>query len=55
MQALLHLRLAANVGDEQESANRFKDNNALVKFHAKLVETQLLLSERLGASIKLAR
>lgn len=52
---LLNLRLPQSTGEQEQQASRFKDNNTLIKYHAKLVETQLLLSEKLSASIKLSK
>lgn len=49
---LLHLRLAVNSGNEAQMAARFKESNMMIKYHAALVETQLLLTEKLNANIK---
>lgn len=49
---LLNLRLAVNSGNEAQMAARFKDSNMMIKYHATLVETQLLLTEKLNANIK---
>jgi len=55
IQGLLSLRMAANTPEEKAMAQRFKEHNELLKYHAKLIETQVLVSERLGQSIKLQK
>lgn len=53
--SLLSLPIPVAGSEEQGVADKFKENNNLAKYHAKLVQTQLLLSEKLSASIKLAK
>lgn len=53
--SLLTLPIPVAGSEELAVADKFKENNSLAKYHAKLVQTQLLLSEKLSASIKLAK
>ena len=50
--SLTSLRLAVNSGDEGKMAAKFKDSNLLIKWHATIAETQILLSEKLSANLK---
>lgn len=49
---LLTLRIAADSEEEKQIASKFRESNRLTNYHSKLVETQLLITDKLCSSMK---
>jgi len=49
---LLTLRIAADTEEEKQIASKFRESNSLTNYHSKLVETQLLITDKLCSSMK---